>query len=257
MRTTRNRLGLESLEDRLAMNCAVGVVAGELIITGDAKPDTVRIADHGDGRVEGFATGFGAFSFAGITKIRVNTEGGSDVVSYNLLGDLKAGQKQYVVVGLGSDFDPAPDVFNAFLYGHDIKAGARLDILAGGGGGADVLNVNALNTDVAVGGALKTTISGDRGFDQIRQQYSGDNDGAVAFRSIGGLGNDVIWQVMQAKPGSTGQLAGWVRGEDGNDTLTLAMFTPPANPPVFAVLDGGAGIDMWMATANVTKINVP
>jgi hypothetical protein len=250
-------LGLESLEDRLALACSVTAVDGHLIIKGNNAPDTVRIADNGSGGVVGYATGHGAFSYTGITKITVNTEGGTDIVNYSLTGDLKAGQKQYLSVGLGSDFDPAPDVFNAYLHGHDIKGGARLDILAGGGGGADRLNVFALNTDVAVGGVLKTTIAGHSGNDIITQRYSGDNDGAVAMRALGGKGNDTVWQWMHAKPGSTGQLVGWLRGEEHTDTLTLAMFTPPGNPPAFAVLDGGTGFDFGFATPNVTKVNVP
>jgi hypothetical protein len=258
MRSNGKRLGLESLEDRLALACNVSVAAGHLMITGDAKPDTVRLADNGQGGVMGFATGHGAFSFVGITKITVNTEGGSDIVNYSLTGDLKFGQKQLLTVGLGSDFDPAPDVFNAYLNGRDIKGGgARLDILAGGGGGMDKLNVFALNTDVALGGALKTTIAGHSGNDVITQRYSGENDGAVAMRSLGGRHNDIVFQFMHAKPGSTGQLAGWVRGDEHNDNLTLLMFTPAAVPPVFAVLDGGTGFDLAAATPNVTKLNIP
>lgn len=254
---TRKRLGLESLEDRLALSCTVGVVGHELIIKGDNKPDTIRIADQGNGHVYGYATGFGAFSFAGITKITVNTEGGSDTVSYNLMGDLQAGQQQYVVIGLGSDSDPAPDTFNAYLYGHDIKTKARLDILANGGGGADTLTMNALGTDVAALGAMKIQYGGASGNDTIKQLYSGLNNGAVVMRSAGGLDQDHIWQTMIETPASTGALAGWVHGDEGNDTLTLQMITPAANPPIQALLDGGAGLDMWAATMNVTVINCP
>src|SRR5262245_56450422 len=216
MRGSSKRIGLEALEDRLALT-TVKAIAGELIITGTNASETVRIADNGAGTVSGFATGYGTFSYANITKITVNMEGGSDTVSYNLMGDLKAGQKQYVTVGLGSDADLTMDRFNAYLYGHDIKANARLDLLVGGGGGMDTLEVNALGTDVALGGALKTTINGGNGEDRVLQRYSGENDGAIAFRSLGGQDSDVIFQQMTATAGSTGQLAGWVRGEAGAD----------------------------------------
>lgn len=257
MRVTNKRLGVESLEDRLALACSVSVADGHLMIKGDNAPDTVQIQDFGNGYIHGFATGFGPFSFANIRKITINTEGGSDTVSYDLMGNLIANQKQYVVVGLGSNYDRTSDKFTAFLNGYDIQAGARLDLLADGGGGRDTLEINAWNTDVAGGGVLKTTISGGWDADTILQRYAGENDGAVAFRSFGGKGADYIFQHMHAKLGSTGQLAGWVKGEEDNDHLTLHLFTPAGNPPVFAVLDGGLGTDAWSATMNVTKINCP
>jgi hypothetical protein len=257
MRTNRSRIGLESLEDRYALAASVSVVAGHLMIKGDNAPDTVRIVDNGHGGVSGFATGHGAFAFAGISKITVNTEGGSDVVNYSLTGDLQFGRKQRLLVILGSENDRTADLFNAFLGGRDIKSMAQLDILAGGGGGADRLNVYAWGTNVGVGGALRTALAGHTGNDRILQRYAGDNDGIVAMRSFGGRGNDAVHQWMMAPIGSTGQLVGHVRGDEDNDNLTLMMFTPPAVPPVFALLDGGAGFDVGIANPVVTKINVP
>src|SRR5262249_22468735 len=117
MRTNKTRLGVERLDEREVPACIVAHPTPDtVVITGDGANDTVLIRDNGFGGISGGATGAGAFSFAGIKKIQVSTNGGSDRVSYTLFRDLQPGQSRDVFVSLGSSPRGTQDTFVANLY---------------------------------------------------------------------------------------------------------------------------------------------
>jgi hypothetical protein len=258
--TNRTRLNVQSLESREVPACVVThPTADTLVITGDAAPDLVVLRDNGAGGVSGFATGAGAFGFAGIKNIRVNTGAGDDRVDYNLTRNLLPNQVRNLTVSLGA----GNDWFSANLHnpstavGSDLLANSHMTIAAFGGDGKDSMHVNAnSDVDVAAGASLKMMMFGEAGNDLMTAFYRGENDGAVAIQNLdGGTGDDVIRAVYQADPGSTGSALGIVHGGDGNDALSLFMFGPNVSP--LSLLDGGAGTDSGFHSPNVTMINVP
>jgi hypothetical protein len=263
--TTNSRFApsLETLGDRIVptfIPTLVPNVGGmELVLKGDAQNDDAQIRDFGNGVVQVTANG-GAnnWTFTNINKITVNSEDGNDAVRYDLVGSLQAHRSQTVTVGLGSNFSPNPgnDSFVATLKsGIAIQNGARLQIGADGGGGKDFLSVTAIDVDVKAGGWMKTTVTGGYGDDVVAQLYRyGEMDGSLAMRSLGGLGNDTIRQIMQLDANSTGLAAGRVLGEAGNDTLGFFLFAPPAVTVQLAEELGGAGLDILNHTPNVTAI---
>jgi hypothetical protein len=261
MRTSnRTRLSVHPLEGREVPACIVTHPAPDtVVITGNAASDGVVINDNGAGGISGWATGAGAFAFAGIKNIQVATGDGSDRVVYNLTRNMLPAQERVLTVyeGAGNDsftanlFNPATGV------GSDLLAGSSLIMGVQAGAGDDNLLVNAHHdVDVAAGARLKMILFGQDGNDLIRGYYHGENDGSVSIRDFdGGAGNDIVRGLLQEDVGSTGVNAGIVHGGDGNDQLALFLLTQ--NPPIEGLLDGGAGFDTGIATANVTKVNVP
>ena len=189
----------------------------------------------------------------------MNTWAGDDQVVYNLTENLQPGQQRLVVVRLGAGNDSfTANVFNQSSgLGSDVLANASLVIAGYGGEGDDIMRTNAQHdVDVAPGAALAILMFGDSGQDQIIAQYRGENAGSVSLSKLdGGTGNDSILGSIQEDIGSTGISTGRVLGGDGDDTLGLYMWTQ--NPPILALIDGGAGFDTAGHTANVTVINVP
>ena len=265
MRRSPARLSVSSLEGREVPAAIVTHPAPDtIVIIGNNANDVVQIRDNGAGVVTGFATGHGAFGFAGIRNIRVSTGGGNDrQASYTLYGNLLPGQQRNLSVDLGpSHLWYGADQFVANLYnpatgvGADLLPGSSLTINAFGGDGRDVMFVNAFrDTDVYADARLTMNLFGGNGNDNIQAHWIGENDGAVFLWADGGAGNDLIRGRLQEAFGSTGQLSGVVKGADGNDNLGLFLITP--KPPVVGLLDGGVGIDVGFATPNVTKVNVP
>lgn len=261
MRTNKTRLGVERLDERDVPASIVGLGGPDtLVITGNGANDTVVINDNGAGDIQGFATGWGAFSFVGIKNIQVNTEGGNDRVVYNLIRNMLPSQERVVSVGLGNTGN---DSFTANLYnprtgvGSDLMAGSSLIIGVQGGAGADKLAINSQrDVDVAVGARLKMVLMGQDGNDIITGYYRGENDGSVSIREFdGGAGNDIVRGYLNEDVGSTGVSAGQVHGGDGDDRLALFLLTQ--NPPLLGFLDGGAGVDTEVHTPNVFVVNVP
>src|SRR5262245_37243364 len=261
MRTNKTRLGVERLDERGVPACIVTLGGPDTLgITGNAANDVVVINDNVAGGIQGFATGWGAFSFAGIKTIQVNTEGGDDRVVYNLIRNMLPSQERVVTVGLGNTGN---DTFIGNLFnprtgvGSDLMAGSSLIIGVQAGAGADRLAINAHHdVDVAVGARLKMVLMGQDGNDIITGYYRGENDGSVSIREFdGGAGNDIVRGFLKEDVGSTGVSAGQVHGGDGNDQLALFLVTQ--NPPILGFLDGGLGVDTGLHTANVTVVNVP
>jgi Ca2+-binding RTX toxin-like protein len=258
--TNQTRLNVQSLESREVPACIVTQpTPGTLSIVGDGASDLVVLRDDGAGGISGFATGAGAFSFTGIRNIRIATGAGNDRVDYNLIRNLQPNQVRNLSVSLGSGNDWfSANLHNGFTaVGSDLLANSQMSISAFGGDGADSMHINAnRDVDVAAGASLKMTMFGDAGNDLMTVYYRGENDGSVTIPALdGGTGDDAIRGVYQADLGSIGSALGIVRGRDGNDSLSLLMFGPNVSP--LSLLDGGAGIDTGLHTANVAMINVP
>ena len=265
MRTTdRARLNVLSLESREVPACVVSnPTPGTLVVEGDAASDTVVLRDNGAGGISVSATGNPNLTFVGIKNIVVNTRGGDDRVSYNLVRNLQPGQTRNVDVRT----EAGNDVFLANLYrppfltlpavGSDLLANSRLVIGGMGGEGNDQMRVDATkDVDVAAGAALKMILFGERGNDSLGATYRGENDGAVSIRELdGGTGNDVIRGYYYADPGSAGVAGGLVHGREGDDTMSLYMYGPNISP--VSILDGGPHVTKDIGFANVTVINVP
>jgi hypothetical protein len=255
----RTRLSCSPLEGREVPACIVGLGGPDtLVVSGNAASDAVILRDDGLGNISGFATGHGNFNFSGIKQISVGTGAGPDRVVYQLMRPLQTGQFRNVVVGLGDGNDSfTANLYNANGIGSDLLANSRLQLTAWGGTGADAMTINAQrDVDVAAGAVLKMILFGDAGNDVIRGYYRGENDGAVSIRDFdGGDGNDIIRGLIHEDAGSTGVNAGIVHGGDGDDQLALVLNT--LSVPLLGLLDGGAGTDTGVSTANVTKINVP
>lgn len=257
-------LSVSPLEGREVPACIVAHPAPDtIVIIGDGASDTVVLRDNGAGFITGSATGAGAFAFAGIRNIRVATGGGNDVVTYTLAGHLLPTQQRSVSVDLGpAAWWGGSDRFTANLYnpatgvGSDLLFGSSLTLNVFGGDGPDSIYVNASrDTDVAFGAKLSMNLSGGTGADNIQTYWWGENDGQVSLWADGGNGADLIRGRFQEALGSTGKVAGVVKGGEGNDNLGLFLFT--LHPPTVGLLDGGLGIDVGFNTPNVTKINCP
>lgn len=258
-RVNRTRLSVRPLEGREVPACIVSLGGPDtLVVTGDAASDAVVLRDDGLGNISGFATGAGNFSFGGIKQISVGTGAGADRVVYQLMRPLQPGQFRNVVVGLGDGNDSfTANLYNANGVGSDLLANSRLQLTCWGGEGADRLGINAQHdVDVAAGAVLKMILLGEGGNDLITGYYKGENDGAVSIREFdGGTGNDIVRGLIHEDAGSTGVNAGQVHGGDGNDQL--ALFLNTLSVPILGLLDGGAGTDTGVHSANVTMINVP
>ncbi len=127
-------------------------VGTELVITGADTNDTVTVTQQGNGAVKVNATlngkKYNNQSFSGVTRIRVDAEGGNDTISF-------AG---VTTIPTWTD------------------AGAGNDTVTGGGG-ADQIYLGA-GTDTADGGAGDDLIAGGAGEDLIQGGAGNDNSTA-------------------------------------------------------------------------------
>lgn len=74
-------------------------------------------------------------------------------------------------------------------------------------------------------------------------------DGEFRFRLDGGDGNDTVTGNLALAAGSTGTAEVLVKGNEGDDRLTLNVTGTARS--LEAKLDGDAGFDRWAATPNV------
>jgi hypothetical protein len=264
MRRSSTVLSVQPLEAREVPAVLISQPAPDtLVFVGNGASDTIILRDNGAGGIAGTATGAGAFSFTGIRNIRIVTNGGNDSVSYNLVGHMQPFQQRNLSVDLGpSSWFAGTERFVANLFnpatgvGSDLLANSSLNIYANGGAGNDVILVNAYkDTDVAAGAQLNMYLFGGNANDIVQANWHGENDGAVRLWADGGAGNDFVRGRLREAFFSSGALSGVVHGHDGNDNLGLQIFT--TKPGMLGLLDGGAGLDVAVSTANVTKVNVP
>jgi hypothetical protein len=162
-----------------------------LTVTGDAvAADNLTINDDGTAAGITVTSGDGhnwpnVTETGGIvTQVFVKTQGGNDIVNYNLNAPLTVLRVVDVDLGLGAD------KYTANISGQSLVAlpavqPANLDLSAHGGGGGDTMILNAMGFSTAAGTVLNVDFSGDAGKDVIQFNYSigldGQN-GIVSFK---------------------------------------------------------------------------
>jgi hypothetical protein len=253
------RPSLEGLEARSLMACQVFAAGGVLNIIGDARPDTVVVRDHGNGFVDGSATGKGVFAYAGIKTIVIDAGAGNDQVSYNLDRPLLPNVTRMVNVALRD----GTDSFFASLHGPRgggaLLPGSLLLMNVTGDRGDDrlVLDANGVTMDHAT---MKIAFHGGDGNDVLGMAYSGHVDhGGVSLFAFGDRGDDTIGLWMAADAPSVAPAPGGFRGIiDGglnNDTLLFHLDAPPAVGTAPTSIDGGAGNDLAITDIDTAHVN--
>jgi hypothetical protein len=165
----------------------------QLTITGDAVAgDNLTINDDGTAAGITVTSGDGhnwpnATETGGIVaQVFVKTQGGNDIVNYNLNAPLTVFRLVDVDLGLGADKYTA-NISNMSLAAPTPPntQPVNLDLSAHGGGGGDSMILNATNFSTASGSVLNVDFSGDAGKDVIQFNYSigldGQN-GIVSFK---------------------------------------------------------------------------
>jgi len=203
---------LEALEARWCPSVTIQANGQELRIDGNDAADVISITDNGQGRVAVTADGRTA-AFTGISLIRVQTRGGNDAVDYQLTGSTTAPSQ------------------------------VRIDL----GEGNDVATVRA--NGVRLGADAEVEVSGGRGADVITAAYAVEADGRFRFRLDGGDGDDTVSANLALAAGSTGAVEALVKGNEGDDRLTLNVTGTAGS--LDARLDGDAGFDRCASTPNV------
>jgi hypothetical protein len=216
---SRSNTLFETLENRQMFAVAIGFVAPDtLTLTGNAANDTIILNDNGasPGVIMGQATNGGGvlapFAVAGVRRILINTNGGNDVVAYNLNNDL-FGVRQ-VICRLGT--------------------------------GNDTFRMNALNdVDIWAGSYLQVQAFGEAGDDTMSMYHRGEVDGQEYLINDGGDGQDVLVQDVRLDAGSTGGFFARSLGQMGDDKQWLLVRKQLAADPISinAVASGGAGFD--------------
>jgi len=235
---------LEALEERWCPSVTVSTVPvfdGNLLkITGDSAADMVNITDQGNGHIE-VTDGDGNVlgSADDVTRVKIDTKGGSDVVHYSLVNQLT--NSQAILVNLGSGdtneatFDFAPGVSDANLFvSVDAASGAdtisatlgsltaaHAGIFMYGGGGNDNLSVTATGANIDEDSSLLVRLDGAGGDDSVVTTFSGQIMGGLFVSADGGRGADTITSDITADPGSTGRLLATAAGGQGTDNVTL------------------------------------
>src|SRR5262249_54590954 len=107
------------------------------------------------------------------------------------------------------------------------------------------------------GARANLNVDGGDGTDKVSVTYAGVLNGRLDINAKGGNDNDTVSAIVTLGAGSNGVFRGRVKGGNGNDNLTFNILGATAAVAIDAVLDGGAGTDTCVATANVTVINCP
>jgi hypothetical protein len=203
---------LEVMENRWCPSVSIQANGPELRIEGNDAANVVSITDNGQGQVTVTADGRTA-TFAGISQVRVETRGGTDTVDYTLTGSTTAERR------------------------------VRIDL----GAGADTATVRA--NGVRLGADAEIEVNGNGGHDTITADFAVEVDGRFRFRLDGGYGNDTVAANVALAADSTGTVEALVKGNEGDDRLTLMVTGAAA--ALNARLDGDAGFDRCASTSNV------
>jgi hypothetical protein len=231
-----------------------------LIIRGDNKANKIVINDSGSGAKHNIQVvlGNGSTFTSGndpVDKIIVRAGKGGDTVNYNLTGDTASAMTVDIRLGGGKD------TFNGNLNGHALLFSATYRFNVRGGDGKNDLDFLADGTAISSGAKLTVNEVGGDDADHLRIAYDGVLDGRLDFHLAGRGGPDVLSANVNIHAGSTGTLG--VAGDDatlsggpGNDTLTYLVHTNGSKADVFALANGGPGIDTAFRTKNVTAISI-
>ncbi len=230
---------VENLETRCLLSAVVTESAGVLRVVGNNRRDVIEILDNGGtapGSVTVICNGRTTTSSGPIGDIRVNTNGGNDVVIYGLTGSLA----QHLTRGLHIDTGAGNDRFTAFL-ATGLQAKSFLDLNVNTGPGDDVIQVNApANVDVPAGATLRIFLQGGDDADRLGIHYEGQVQGRLLSRAEGNPGMDQLLGDYHFAPGSTGFAAAELRGGTNIDHLQLYMRKDnPADPlTISGLIDG-------------------
>jgi hypothetical protein len=274
---------LEQLEERWCPSVTVSTVPifnGNLLkITGDSAADTVNVSDLGNGHMDvtdGDGNALG--SADGVTRVKIDTKGGADVVHYTLVNQLT--NSQAILVNLGSGdtneatFDFSPGISDANLLlsvegasGADAISAtlgsltaAHVGVFMYGGGGNDNLSVTAGGANIDADSSLLVRLDGAWGDDGIVTTFSGQILGGLFVSADGGRGVDTITSDITADPGSTGRLLATANGGQGTDNVTLNVHDnsgdsgPSTLERVHAVIFNLDNVDTLVNTDNVDVI---
>jgi len=260
---------LEGLEDRYVPSCTLSVSGSTLTITGDGAANTVRIDDNGNAVSTLSVSCDGVQAIVtGITTIRVNTNGGSDDVTYHLTNGLQTNVARTVDVDLGGD----DDVFEADLEG-TLRTGSNLTVSADGRTGAEYMRVSAgrppsgglgfvfpgTQVNIQSGASLNLDLQGGDSTDNIGVSYRGELDGTLNLLADGNAGLDTVSANVEMLAGSTGNVGSsgnpaTVRGGTHDDDLTFVVHNNSGNSTagVYAHVEGFWGHDVCHRTSNVS-----
>jgi hypothetical protein len=124
-----------------------------------------------------------------------------------------------------------------------------------GGAGDDRMQFYNDNGSHA-GASLTVNMDGGAGKDWISVLFDDNMVGAYRFTMNGGADKDTIETILRARSGSTGSLQAFVRGDAGDDNLTLRVEDQSSGQlhVLRAVLDRHVGHDTWSVTPNVTVV---
>ncbi|MBI2826142.1 MAG: hypothetical protein HYX69_15795 [Planctomycetia bacterium] len=251
---------LEALEDRLCLSVTVTSVAvangNELRITGDSAADTVNIADAGNGHIEVTdASGTLLGSADNVTRVKVNTKGGEDVVNYALTGPLTNSESVTIYLGTGEgdsaniDLSQGVTGANLRMYVEGSAAAdtiaatlgplsdARVGLTIDGRAGDDNISVTSAAADIQEDASLRVQLLGGRGDDNITTTFDGELLGDFRYAVNGGQGADTIASDLTVASGSTGRLSASAAGGAGVDTVTLNVNDNSADD------NGDSGLD--------------
>jgi hypothetical protein len=230
---------LDALEDRSLMSVSVNFAAGVLTLTGDrfgVAADRVDVTYDGAGNVSGTATGLAGFHQSGVKKLIIDTKGGRDTVTFNQI--FSQIQDFSLDVRLGDDSDSFVGSFQG-----DIAAGRTVDVRVNGGGGSDLITVDAsANVGVQPGARLSVTMdTGSGNTDKMAFAYGGRLQGTLDLFMFGNAGDNTLTATIGLDAGSTGRVIARQDAGRGDDRLLLAVSDFSA-ASIDASMDGGRNI---------------
>lgn len=204
--------GLEMLEGRQLLDCAIASNGRTLAITGDEGPNVVEITDDGTGRVQATCDGLTKHATR-VSRIVVKTSGGDDVVRYRLEGDLSR----------------------------------RVNLVFDQGEGNDSLSGEATGVAIRRGASIVASAKGGGGDDTIEALFEGVLDGTIRLLLDGGTGDDELFvsaTIDEDDFSAAGFAGATLRGGPGDDVLTDEAIDESFGGAVGrALLDGGPGFD--------------
>ena len=265
-----------------------------LLISGTKKNDSVSISDNGTGKAGNIFVSLGDgrdyMSTGAVSEIGVQTDTGTDRVTYELNGNLQSNVNELVFVGSNAKRGGGSVQFTVNIVGK-VLDGASLGIVGvpdarktttmnvndsgevdgnltavlstlgpkSPSGGPEVYHFSSSAT-IGPGGSLVTGLLGSRRNDIASVSYSGTNNGELDVNMFGNGGNDQLGADVFMLPGSVGAVGSAAKHSvlqtsGRKDRIFFAIHrgadtTTTTN--VFAEIIGTSKKDTSMHTANVT-----
>lgn len=249
----RFRPEVQALEDRQLLSVTSTFDGVTLTLKGDGDRDFVSVIHDGNGRVTVEATGIAKFDQIGVSKVVIDTGGKRDTVRFTQTGNLS--RNFDLEVFLGGDADNF--IANVLA---DINAFRTMNIDVHGGGGSDLITVDASgDADVQAGGRLLVDMETDSGdTDKMAFAYRGELDGLLDIDMVANGGANRLSAEIVLDAFSTGQVGGGdgdggsrMDAGRGDDQLRFVISDDQFGVSVDAEMDGGRGMDVGTRTRNV------